>query len=224
MERSFVRSAQHARLAALALVSAIAIGAIAIAAVGLAPGSARATVMVEVPLEELVRDADAIVVGVVEHVGVRLQIGDGSNVPHTITTLRVREWIKGAGDELVRIDEIGGVFADGQGGMAIAGTPQYAVGDEVVVFLRRTGGVFRTYAMEQGHFTIQRGVPGVDSIVQRDLSAIGFASWSRGPMEVEHGGRAAMRVDDFLAHLRATLEQLRVHTPGGDDALGGGAR
>ena len=219
MESSFVRTAQRATAIALALVSALAI-----AAVGLAPGRASATVMVEVPLEDLVRDADVIVFGVVEHVGVRLHIGDGHNVPHTITTLRVREWIKGTGEPLVRIDEIGGVFADGQGGMAIAGTPQYAVGDEVVVFLRRVDGVFRTYAMEQGHFTIQRGVPGVDDVVQRDLSAIGFASWARGPMEVEHRGRAAMRLDDFLAHVRATIEQLRVVAPGGSDPVGGGAR
>jgi hypothetical protein len=196
-----------------------ACAALAVAmAMSVAP--ARATVMVEVPPERLVAEADAIVVGRVEHVGTRLDLSDGRSEPHTVTTLRVREWLKGAGPELVRIDEIGGFVAEAQIGMAIAGTPQYAVGDEVVVFLRDVGGVYRTYAMEQGHFVIQRGVPGVDDLVQRDLGAIGFASWARGAMEVEHGGRSAMRLDDFLAYVRATVEQLRVQ--GASDPLRGG--
>lgn len=193
----------------------------------LGAGRARATVMVEVPLERLVQEADAIVVGRVEHVGVRLDLSDGRSEPRTITTLRVREWIKGAGGQLVRIEEIGGVLPDAQIGMSIAGTPEYAVGDEVVVFLRRDGRVFRTYAMEQGRFAILRGVPGVDDLVQRDLSTIGFASWARGAMEVEHGGRSAMRLDDFLGYVRATLAQIQSgagSASGTGDALGGGAR
>lgn len=218
MRFPFVLPAQHATLVVLALASVL----------GLAQ-HARATVMVEVPLESLVRDSDAIVVGVVEHVGVRLQIRGEHSEPHTITTLRVREWIKGSGDELVRIDEIGGVLPDGRGGLAIAGMPSYEVGEEVVLFLRGCAecgrGMLRTYAMEQGHFTIRRGVPGVDDLVSRDLSAIGFASWARGPMEVEHGGRSAMRLHDFLGYLRATVEQLRLDgAPGSVDPLRGGAR
>lgn len=199
---------------------------------GLVPERARATVMVEVPLEDMVRDADAIVLGVVEHVGVRLRIDEHGSVPHTIATIRVREWIKGGGDggagdggARVRVDEIGGVLPEAQLGMAIAGTPRYGVGDEVVVFLRRIEGegAFRTYAMEQGHFVVQRGVPGTDDVVARDLGTIGLASWASGPMRVEHGGRAAMRLADFLGYLRSTLEQLRVPA-GTTGATEGGAR
>ncbi|AKF06836.1 hypothetical protein DB32_003985 [Sandaracinus amylolyticus] len=184
---------------------------------------ARATVMVEVPLEAMVRDADVIVVGVVEDVGARLvMLPDGGAEPHTITTLRVREWVKGSGGELVRIDEIGGVTS--QVAMRIAGTPEYARGEEVVVFLRRTPeGALRTFAMVQGRFGIRRGVPGADDVVVRDTTSIGFASWASGPMAIEHGGVRAMRLADFLAFVRATLEQIETDPTTGD-ALGGGAR
>lgn len=186
--------------------------------------SAAATVMVEVPLEAMVREADAIVVGRVERVGVRLVMLPGGAQPHTITTIRAAEWIKGEGGERVRVDEIGGVME--QGGMVIEGTPEYRVGDEVVVFLRRTPeGALRTYAMVQGQFHIVRGVGGAEDVVVRDTRAVGFASWASGPMTIEHGGVRAMRLGDFLGYLRQMVEQAELD-PGATrgDALGGGAR
>ncbi|UJR80573.1 hypothetical protein [Sandaracinus amylolyticus] len=184
---------------------------------------ARATVMVEVPLEAMVRDADAIVVGVVENVGARLVMSpSGGAEPHTITTLRVREWVKGSGGELVRIDELGGETDIVS--TRIAGTPEYTRGDEVVVFLRRTpDGALRTYAMVQGRFSILRGFAGADDVVVRDTTSVGFATWASGPMAIEHGGVRAMRLDDFLAYVRATLEQIE-NDPTTGRALGGGAR
>jgi hypothetical protein len=178
---------------------------------------ARATVMVEVPLADLARDADVIVRGVVERVGVRLQVEAGRSEPHTRITLRVSEWIKGTGDALVRIDEIGG--ATPLGGLAIAGTPQYRRGDEVVVFLRRTPeGGLRTYAMAQGLFVVQRGAPGTEDVVVRDTRELGLASWAGGEMTVDHGSLRSMRVEDFLGYLRDLMEQLP-REPGTTDAL-----
>jgi hypothetical protein len=178
--------------------------------------TARATVMVEVPLDEMVRDADAIVHGTVEQVGVRLVIDEHGATPHTLARLRVHEWIKGEGDDRIAIDEIGGVMH--RGGMWIAGTPAYRRGDEVIVFLRRIDrGVYRTLAMAQGRFDVIHGVPGVDDIVQRDTSAIGFASWARGPMTIERGGRSAMRLDDFVGYLRSVIEQLALFDAASSD-------
>lgn len=204
-----------ARFALVALSVAIA--------TGLFQPRARATVMVEVPLETMIREADAIVVGVVEQVGARLVMRQDGAEPHTITTLRVREWVKGSGGALVRIDELGGTVA--QRSTRIAGTPEYTPGEEVVVFLRRTPeGALRTFAMVQGRFGIRRGVPGADDVVVRDTSAVGFASWASGPMAIDHGGVRAMRLDDFLGYVRATLEQSGAVTPGGSTDPVGGAR
>lgn len=203
-----------------------ALGALAVALwATVFQATAAATVMVEVPLERMVRESEAIVVGRVERVGVRLvMLPGGGSEPHTITTIRAVEWIKGQGGERVRVDEIGGVME--QGGMVIEGTPAYRVGDEVVVFLRRTPeGAMRTYAMVQGQFHIVRGIGGADDVVVRDTRAIGFASWASGPMTIEHGGVRAMRLDDFLGYLRDLVQQVEVD-PGttSGDALGGGAR
>lgn len=209
----------------------IVLGALLVAlAATLFQSRASATVMVEVPLERMVREADAIVLGHVERVGVRLvMLPGGGAEPHTITTIRAREWIKGSGGELVRIDEIGGVME--QGGMRIEGTPEYRTGDDVVVFLRRTPeGAMRTYAMVQGQFHVVRGIGGADDVVVRDTSAVGFASWASGEMAIEHGGVRAMRLADFLGYLRQMVEQVAVdpgavdpdaHRP---DAIGGGGR
>ena len=191
---------------------ALALGA----AITLAP-TAHATVMVEIPLEDLVRDADAIVLGTVERVGVRLQMDpDGQGMdPHTITVVRVSEWLKGSGSDLVTIDELGGVM--GEMGLRIDGTPEYRPNQRVVVFLHRVDGRLRTLQMAQGAFEVLPGVPGTPSIVQRDLEAIGLARWTEGQMSVEHGGRSAMRLDDFLAFVRATLTNLELS----GDAVGG---
>jgi len=190
------------------------------AAIALAP-TAHATVMVEIPLEDLVRDADGIVLGTVERVGVRLQMDPGGQGmdPHTITTIRVSEWLKGSGSELVTIDELGGVMGDM--GLRIDGTPEYRAGERVVVFLHRVDGRLRALQMAQGAFEVIPGVPGTPSIVQRDLAAIGLARWTEGQMSVEHGGRSAMRLDDFLAFVRATIVNLELTAPGSRDAVGG---
>jgi hypothetical protein len=168
---------------------------------------ASATVMVEIPLEDLVRDADVIVHGTVERVGVRLHVDERGANPHTISVLRVRESLKGPAQvgELVAIDEMGGVIGDR--GMRIDGTPTYVRGEEAIVFLHRVDGRLRTLQMCQGHFVIRRGVPGTDDVVLRDLSAVGLAAWDTGEMTVEHGGRRAMPLRDFVGWIRSALEQ-----------------
>lgn len=164
---------------------------------------ARATVMVEVAVEDMIRDADAIVHGVVARSGTRMVFHEGSLEPHTFTTLRVTRWLKGEGGPTVEIDELGGVFQGG--GRVIDGTPEYAVGEEVVVFLERRPDRpgYRTYAMVQGKFSVQRGAPGVPSFVRRDLEAVGFARWTGGQMQVVAGReQPAMQLEPFFDLIR----------------------
>lgn len=165
------------------------------------PASAAATVMVEVPIEDMARDADAIVVGRVLSSEVRVVVDPVRGAqPHTFTEIRVQEWIVGPGGARVVIEELGG---DIQGqGLAISGTPVYRPGDEVIVFLERADGRFRTYAMAQGRFEIRRGVGGVPDHVLRDLSDVAFARWSGGRMQVGHGHEPAVALSTFLDHVR----------------------
>lgn len=183
----------------------------ALGALALPP--AHATVMVAVPLEELVATSDAIVHARVVRSGSRIvlgETGEGSMTPHTLSELQVVEWLAGTdvdGDpSTVTVDEIGGTYPGG--GMAIAGTPEFHPGDEVVVFLSRADGRWRTRGMVQGLFVVRPAVPGAETMVVRDTSDVGFARWDGGPMTVEHGGREAMALEPFLAWIRDTVSQL----------------
>lgn len=164
------------------------------------PASASATVMVEVPIEDMARDADAIVLGQVVRSEVRLVIDPARGaLPHTFTTLRVSQWIGGSGGATVTIDELGGEV---QGeGLAIAGTPQYGVGEEVLVFLERADGRLRTYAMAQGRFEVRRGIGGVPDMLVRDLSDVAFVRWGQGAMSVGHGTDQPVALETFVDYV-----------------------
>lgn len=168
--------------------------------------SASATVMVELPLEALIRDADTIVHGTVVRSGVRMEIRDGSMEPQTITTVRVHEWIAGAGGETVELRELGGTWQGG--GLRFEGTPTYQVGEEVVLFLARRPEAphdLRTLGMVQGKFIVRHGVPGVPTVVARDLEGVAFASWASGRQVVTAPGRdPSMELGAFLDFVRAT--------------------
>ena len=98
--------------------------------------SAQATVMVEVGVDDMAADADAILVGQVIHSAVQMVLHDGSLEPHTVTRIRVNDWLYGGAAAEITIRELGGETAQ-LGGMWISGTPRYEVGEEVLVFLRR---------------------------------------------------------------------------------------
>ncbi|MCZ7687116.1 MAG: hypothetical protein M5U28_53580 [Sandaracinaceae bacterium] len=166
--------------------------------------TAWATVMVEVPLEELVQTADVIVHGTVVSSRARVEVRDGALEPQTVTTLRVHEWIAGPGGETVELRELGGTWQGG--GVRYDGTPEYRPGEEVVVFLERRPEAphdLRTLAMVQGKFLVRHGVPGVPARVHRDLTGISFARWADGRQTVEAPGDApAMELSAFLGYVR----------------------
>jgi hypothetical protein len=199
------------------LFAALAIGGAGV----VAASPARATVMVEIPLEELVRDADGIVLGRVERVGSRLELDEHGLTPATVTTIRVERWIKGGGEASIRLREWGGTA--GGTTMRVPGSPEYVVGQRVVVFLESTGAEYRTLQMCQGQFIVPRSAPGVEPVVVRDRRAVGFARWS-DRMEIEAGGIHEMSLAAFLAWLESAVAQAE-RVPGStSDELGRGAR
>jgi hypothetical protein len=194
--------------------------AAALAALLCSASTAHATVMVSMPLEDMVQGATAIVHARVARVGTRLALdAERGPMPHTVSELVVLEWLKGEGGSQIAIDELGGEVAGL--GMAIAGTPEYRVGDEVIVFLRTTEeGTWRTLGMVQGQFVVRHGVPGTPDEVIRDTSSIGFATWDGGPMGIIEGGRESMELGAFLAWIRTTVAQVGL-VGGASGALGG---
>ena len=183
-----------------------------VGAAGAAP--ALATVMVEIPLEDLAREADVIVHGIVLRSDARVVQQGSHTEPHTITTLAVVDWIRGGPGETVTIEELGGRWQGG--GMRVDGTPTYQPGEEVVAFLDHLEGTstrFRTHGMVQGKFTVLRGVPGVPSSVRRDVGAISFARWTGSQMTLDRPGtEAAMELTLFVDFVRRAAS----HNPGAE--------
>ncbi len=199
----------------------------AIATIALAWGlavPAHATVMVEIPIEQMIADADVIAHGTVFRAGTRLEQFDGRFEPHSIAELRVDDLLKGHCGDVLEIDEIGGETATS--GSWIDGTPRYGRGDEVIVFLRHLpNGSFRTVGMAQGRFDVTHtitSVPGGTTTVRRDTSSLAFASWSNGQMIVQDGGVGpAVDYAEFLGFVRSVVEQLGVPA---ETSTTGGAR
>lgn len=188
-------------------LSALSLSVFVAALLGARP--AQATVMREVPFSELIAGSDAVILATVVASEVeRVDRGLGPQ-PETRTTLAVREWLQpdaaaaGSATHAV-VRELGGVTQDHA--YRIDGIPTYAVGEEVVVFVVRhpeVAGEYRTYAMVQGRFTVRRGVPGVPSVVTRDLSGLSFAQWAQGRMHVrEADSPAQVELGAFLEMIR----------------------
>ncbi len=174
-------------------------------AIGL-PTPAQATVMVEVPIDDMAYVADAIVIGRVDRVAVRLELSGPEPMPWTVSTIRVERWVHGAGGAELKIEELGGDFQGTE--VRVAGTPVYEPGERVLVFLRRDeAGRYRTYGMAQGKFTVRAAIDG-PTVATRDLGDIAFAHWSGGAMQVDgHGTHDAqtMSFDALVARIENVL-------------------
>lgn len=199
---------------------------VAIAGVAAITVPAQATVMVELAFEDLTSGASAIVHGRVVRSGVQMDLRGESYDPTTLTSIQVIDWMKGEGGDVVQLRELGGVFS--RGGMRIDGTPQYRVGEEVVVFLERDPEVssyFRTYAMAQGKFIVVHGVPGTSSVVARDTRDLAFGRLGDTTTEwrgtggtsgglphtvIEPGERVVVSLDVFMQRVRALVGSPRV--------------
>ena len=187
---------------------------------GFAVQSAYATIMVEVALEDMIRDSIAIVHARVVRSDTQMVMGEESYDPHTVSTLEVRTAFKGEVGPTLQIREFGGTYGNNQGGRFIDGTPQYHVGEEVIVFLQRDPSdatYFRTYAMSQGKFVVMQGIGGVPTTVARDTRSLAFARWKHGRMTLSHGGSERMQFDAFVDLIRTIA---RLDPP--NQTVGGG--
>jgi hypothetical protein len=113
--------------------------------------------MVPLSVEDMTKQADAVVRGKV----LRQQAAwdDKHQRIYTTTDLEVLEPIHNPAQvpHTIQVRSLGGEV-DGIG-MAVAGTTQFAVGEEVVLFLRKdpqVGSAFQVIGMNQGKFHIER--------------------------------------------------------------------
>jgi hypothetical protein len=183
---------------------------------------ARATVLAEVPLDRMAHEADAIVLGQVTGRGVRAVVRDNEVSPFTVSTVHVRQWLKGRGGDTVQVYEKGGRLPDRS--VVVTGTPQYRPGQHVLVFLeQRPAGQFRTYGMAMGRFALRPAVDGGPIAVQ-DLSDVGVATWPDGKMRITHPGVRKAPLRQLLARIRQALQNQPSDPRGAPQQPTGGAR
>jgi hypothetical protein len=139
-----------------------------IAAFGIMGSPAHATLIAQVDLARLARDADAVVHGVVERTGTQMAY-NASTSPWSVTQLRVLQWLSRGEGERLWIRDPGAVWANG--GRPLSGAAVYTPGEEVIVFLRRdVGRYFRTHNLAAGKLVVRR--EGREAMVMQDLREV----------------------------------------------------
>jgi hypothetical protein len=146
--------------------TAVLIGALALGSWS----PALATTLVRLSLETMGARADLIVQGTVVAEEVTRR---GARV-YTDTSIGVTSCLRGSCVSAVTVRQPGGEL--GGRGAVVEGTARFAVGDEVVVFLRRrSDGAFAPVGMVQGVLRVERGADRSVSGYARDLRGVGFA-------------------------------------------------
>jgi hypothetical protein len=167
------------------------------------PSVAGATIMVPLSVEQMTREADVVVHGRV--VTQQAVWDDKHDRIYTHTTLEVIEPIHSAGASppgKVLVRSLGGEL-DGVG-LAVSGTPKFAIGEEAVLFLRRDPkieGAYQVIGMNQGKFRIERE-PGTNKVTAvANPEGIAFA---------KPGVDGVLRVDPATPRIeRIPLEDFR---------------
>jgi hypothetical protein len=120
--------------------------------------SALATLVPRMTVEEMAGEAELVVHGNVVRKWSAWDSSGGTIWTHY--EIRIEETLKGASGGALVVSEPGGIVGDQ--GMMIPGTPQYNVGDEVVLLVWRTPiGYLRTSGWGQGKFTVSAAAGGV---------------------------------------------------------------
>jgi hypothetical protein len=144
---------------------------------------ARATTMLPMDLDDLVVEADGIVLGTIVDIESDWSINYTQNrsLLYTTYTLLVERGLRGVESGTVRFRVVGG--DDGSTLLTVPGAPHFRQGDRVVLFLRAgiPDAISDVVGMEQGKFTV------VDDMI------------------VENG----MHVDDFLTLISTKIRSER---------------
>lgn len=177
--------------------------AIFVAAVIIMNGRAFATSVIPITDADLYGRAKVVVHGVV----VSNQIAKGGDgKPYTITTISPSEVLKGELVGNLVLHQLGGVLPNGSG-FRMWGRPEFALGDEVLVFaIERSEGNYQTAEMLLGKFSIVQDEQGAVFAIpelawtSREVNVL-KSSVPSAPDSFDslHGPR---RLGEFLSYLR----------------------
>jgi hypothetical protein len=202
---------------------------------------AHASVALAGSIDDMTMTSDAIVLGTVEKSGPVVTGPLEAPRIQTLTTIRVINWVKGGnGSERVTIREEGGRIAKDIADI-VTGTPEFSVGEEVLLFLRvrptaidhATGTLgsgprksskplsapskteYQTFDMSRGKFRVLERNNPLRARVIRDDASLALATWTNEGIKIFEGGQeAAWQLAPFLDLLGRIQAQSRSASAG----------
>lgn len=175
-------------------------------AVVLWAGPTDASIVQALELEELVDQADQILLGSVVF-SESFEYPNGTiGTAHRILIERDVGGNSPAEPEVI-VETLGGRLGDLA--MRIEGEPSFEIGERVVVFVRGAGDylAFRTVGMGQGVMRV-RTVDGVDRVRQTRAGMMLMRRNAQGVLQKSRGAlREEERLDRFLARIRSIVER-----------------
>ena len=162
----------------------------------------RCIVMLEMSLEEITSDADAVIRGRVA--GQYSEWNENKTLISTVVTVDVLECFKGSPKEAVKMRLPGGEI--GAVGQKAVGVPVFKTGDEAILFLGKNDGMWDLIGYGQGKFTIEKNdSSGGEQFVVNDYSGIlmvGKDKSKSAAAEKDKGIIFRMKLSDFKAELK----------------------
>jgi hypothetical protein len=163
--------------------------------------SISATVLLPAEFREIVSGSQIIVHGRVTDV--RAEWVDGRRRIESVITVEPAAFVRGTPTAVVTFRVQGGQI--GRYKNMTVGSPGFAPGEEVVLFLRASGPAMpRIFGMNQGVFRVRQDARG-----QRMVSTPPLLARGQAPERVVRGAaeRRPMPLDQFTAQVRAVLQQ-----------------
>jgi hypothetical protein len=172
-------------------------------------GSLWGTLVPRMSLEEVVDASESIVQGTV--VRTWADWDEGHKYIWTHYEIQVVDRLKGTPETTIVVSEPGGVV--GETALQVAGTPQYEVGEEIVLFAEKTPlGYLRTCGWGQGKFRVERARQSGKLTVRS--AAKGIQLVERPAAESKPAGTSlgewnGQEVEQFKTRVRQMVEQQR---------------
>jgi hypothetical protein len=181
------------------MIQARKLAAAALIAILFSSGNARATTLKRMSVADLSRAAHTIV----RARCVATSTGWDSGEIWTFTTLEVEEVWKGSVPTRITVRLIGGEAGNLKS--TVSGVPRFGRGEELVLFLERTGaGDFSIVSWVQGTFRITHERGTESDFVTQDTA--GFAVFNPVSHRYQSTGIRNMRSDSFRALVAASVE------------------
>ena len=146
----------------------------------LAATAANAAVVLRMPLDDLVRNADLVVRGEVTKAKAYMDKEEGRI--YTVHTFKVAQTLKGKATEEIEVVTMGGELEDI--GQLIPGSARLLKGQEAVLCLQKVSAGFAVVGMAQGKFVVDRGKPDLVT-VKRDLKGLHFVGQGKDQQQAD---------------------------------------